>query len=127
MVESAEHREALAIWGTLTEAERVTLMSVRVEGALTIWRAGAHKKTIQALREYALMAWPCSGGGLTGRGERVQAIGHARGYTQVRPDRNATVSVEINSFKANTPRAPKRRAAKVTKAKAKKAKRGKRG
>lgn len=69
-----------AIWEQLTEAQRLTLMSVCVRDGMTCWRAGVKKPTIAALRGCGLIS-PLDGvPGLTALGERVKAIGVARGY-----------------------------------------------
>jgi hypothetical protein len=89
----------------LTNAQRMTLASVRVDGALTMWRVGAHKRTITALREQGLMRWPSDGGGLTQLGEAVKAIALTRGYSEAasEPRLGGRVSASINSFKASSP------------------------
>lgn len=97
-------------WALLTPAQRMTLASVRVEGALTMWRVGAHKRTITALREFGLMRWPGDGGGLTQLGVAVQAIAWANGYSAVATDPRMGGRVAVSTgvmppkrFKANSP------------------------
>lgn len=89
------------VYDQLTPAQRMTLASVRVEGVLTIWRIGAHRRTINALREAGLMR-PAAQGGLTPLGEAVQAIAWANGYTAL-PATQGRVGASINSFKAVSP------------------------
>lgn len=87
----------------LTPAQRMTLASVRVEGVLTIWKIGTHRRTINALRDQGLMQLPGRGGGLTPLGAQVQAIAWAHGYAAL-PLEQGRVSASVNGFKAVSPK-----------------------